>query len=151
MTRSSMLLAALLTATGSVAAEGAFNSADDAIQYRQHAFQLIKENFGDMHAMLKGKKAMDSDAFQRRAKHLALLANIPFEAFKVAGSNQGDTEALASVWSDNAKFNRIAKEFQQASSELARVSAGGDVDAIGQAFGTTGKSCKGCHDQFKRD
>ncbi|WP_417348209.1 c-type cytochrome [Ferrimonas sp.] len=151
MTRSSMLLAALLAMSGSVAAEGAFNTPEDAIKYRQHAFQLIKENFGDMYAMIKGKKEMDEAAFQRRAEHLAMLANIPFDAFKVAGSNKGDTEALASVWSDNAKFNDIAKEFQLASSKLATASAGGDAGTIKKAFGATGKTCKGCHDQFKQE
>ncbi|USD38389.1 MULTISPECIES: cytochrome c [Ferrimonas] len=152
MTRCSMLLAALLVSTsGSAIAEGAFNSADDAIAYRQHAFGLIKENFGDMYAMVKGKKEMDADAFQRRAQHLSLLSQIPFEAFKVPGSNKGDTEALASVWSDSAKFDQIAKEFQSASANLAKVSGSGDAKAIKQAFGATGKACKSCHDQFKQD
>ncbi|TKB55327.1 c-type cytochrome [Ferrimonas aestuarii] len=143
--------AVMLAVSGSAVAKGAFEDASDAIEYRQHAFSLIKENFGEIYAMVKGKKPMDAEQFQRRAEHLALLSNIPFDAFKVKGSDQGDTEALPSVWSDNAKFMEIASEFQMATQQLVSASQSGDDKAIKQAFGATGKTCKGCHDNFKRD
>ncbi|QIZ75551.1 c-type cytochrome [Ferrimonas lipolytica] len=141
----------LLMCASGVHAKGAFDDGKDAIEYRQAAFSLIKENFADMAAMLKKKKPMDKQAFAQRAEHLALLAPIPFNGFKVAGSDKGDTDALAAIWTDGDEFNAIAEKFQQATKELAKVSQQDDMKAIGKAFGAVGKNCKGCHDQFKAE
>ncbi|WP_028117929.1 c-type cytochrome [Ferrimonas senticii] len=146
-----VIATALLLCTGSAMAKGAFDDAADAIDYRQAAFGLIKENFADMGAMLKNKKPMDSQVFAERAEHLAMLAAIPFNGFDVKGSDQGDTGALPAVWSDRGEFNAIADKFQLATKALAKASSSGDSRAIAKAFGGVGKTCKGCHDQFKAD
>ena len=46
---------------------------------------------------------------------------------------------------------KVAIAFNQAANALARVAAEGDKAAIAKAFGDVGKSCKGCHDQFRMD
>ncbi|NMH64764.1 c-type cytochrome [Shewanella salipaludis] len=127
-----------------------FKNTDAAIHYRQSAFDLIAHNFGDMGAMLKGKKAFDADTFAMRATHVAALAKIPFEGF-VAGSDQGDTDALAKIWQDRADFDAKMSRFQENAAKLALVAQQGEKMAIKQAFMETGKSCKGCHDSYKKD
>ncbi|SHI27552.1 c-type cytochrome [Ferrimonas marina] len=135
---------------GTATAKGAFDDTDDAIQYRQAAFGLIKENFADMGAMLKKKKPMDSEAFAQRAQHLALLAEIPFTGF-IPGSDKGKTDALGKVWQQRSDFDQRASQFAQATATLAQVSQGNDLKATAKAFGDVGKTCKGCHDNFKKD
>ncbi|WP_298442652.1 cytochrome c [uncultured Ferrimonas sp.] len=132
-------------------AKGAFDDGQDAIEYRQAAFGLIKENFADMAAMLKKKKPMDKQVFIERAQHLALLAPIPFNGFHVRGADDGSTDALPEIWTHRSEFDAIANKFQQATTALAVASKEDDLKALGKAFGAVGKNCKGCHDQFKAE
>lgn len=122
----------------------------DAIEYRQVAFSLIAYNFGDMGEMMKGKKPFNAETFTMRANNVAALSKIPFEGF-IDGSDKGDTEALAKIWQDRADFDAKMKTFQENAAILATVAQKGDQTAIKQAFMDTGKSCKGCHDIYKKD
>ena len=53
-----------------------FKKTDDAIEYRQSAFSLMAYNFGDMGAMLKGKKPFDAQVFAMRAENVAALSKL---------------------------------------------------------------------------
>ncbi|MCL1141446.1 c-type cytochrome [Shewanella gaetbuli] len=127
-----------------------FKNTDHAIKYRQSAFTLIAYNFGDMGAMLKGDKEFNAATFKARAENVAALAKLPHEGF-IAGSDKGNTEALAKVWSDKADFDAKMLEFKDNAAKLAVAAQGDDQRAMKAAFGATGKSCKGCHDVYKKD
>jgi cytochrome c556 len=127
-----------------------FDDAKDAIHYRQSAFGLIAYNFGDMAAMLKGKKPMNAEVFTMRAANVAALSKLPREGF-VPGSDQGNTEAQSKIWQDMADFDSKMEKFQSNAALLAAAAHKGDINEIKQAFGDTGKSCKGCHDAYKKD
>ncbi|GGQ09992.1 cytochrome c [Shewanella litoralis] len=127
-----------------------FEKPADAIEYRQSAFGLIAYNFGDMGAMLKGKKPFDAAVFSSRADNVAALSKLPHEGF-IAGSDKGDTEALAKIWQDKADFDSKMTEFQDNAAALAVAAKSTDQNLIKQAFANTGKSCKGCHDVYKKD
>lgn len=127
-----------------------FETTDDAIHYRQSAFGLIAHNFGDMGAMLKGKKPFDAEVFAMRAQNVAALSQLPTEGF-VEGSDKGETEALTKIWSDRADFDSKMNAFKENAAKLALVAQSDDNNAIKAAFMNTGKSCKGCHDVYKKD
>lgn len=145
-----LTLVASTTLLVSAAQAHNFEDAKDAIEYRQSAFSLIAYNFGDMGAMMKGKKPFEAETFAMRAANVAALSKIPFEGF-IDGSDKGETEALAKVWQDRADFDAKMKTFQENATILATVAQKGDQAAIKQAFMDTGKSCKGCHDAYKKD
>ncbi|MCG9695966.1 cytochrome c [Shewanella sp. Isolate11] len=145
----------LLALTGSALLTAAvqannFKDSDDAIHYRQAAYGLIAHNFGDMADMLKGKKPFDAKVFAQRAQNVSALSLIPAEGF-IEGSDKGDTEALAKIWTDKADFDSKMATFQDNAAKLAVVAQSDDQDAIKAAFMNTGKSCKGCHDVYKAD
>ncbi|MFT5788694.1 MAG: cytochrome c556 [Shewanella sp.] len=142
-------LAATATIATSVQANN-FEDADDAIHYRQSAFGMIAYNFGDMGAMLKGKKDYDASVFAMRATNVAALSMLPLEGF-ISDSDKGETEALAKIWSDKTDFDAKMKTFQENAAVLALVAQKGDKKEIKNAFMNTGKSCKGCHDVYKKD
>ena len=127
-----------------------FKEPADAIEYRQAAFGLIAYNFGDMAAMMKGKKPFDAAVFSTRAENVAALSKIPHEGF-IAGSDKDDTEALAKIWQDKADFDSKMTAFQDNAAALVVAAKTNDKNQIKQAFGNTGKSCKGCHDVYKKD
>ncbi|MCE9677986.1 cytochrome c [Shewanella sp. AS1] len=145
----------LLALTGSLAIATAvqannFKDTDHAIKYRQSAYQVIAYNFGDMSAMLKGEKPFDATVFAKRATNVAALSLIPEEGF-ITGSDKGNTEALAKIWTDKADFDSKMSQFQENAAKLAVIAQSDDKDAIKAAFINTGKSCKGCHDVYKAD
>jgi cytochrome c556 len=78
-----------------------------------------------------------------KAASLDLLAGFP------ADSDQGETDALPDIWLDFEGFTQKLEALRKASRSLSEAAAGGDKEAMGDALGKTGKSCKGCHDSFK--
>lgn len=146
MKATKMVMAGLL-ALG-ISGVAAADQYEDAIEYRQAAFTLIKGNFGPMGAMVKGKIPFDSEAFAEYAANVAAIAQMADDGF-IDGSDMGDTKAKAAVWEDRAEFDKQMNEFQQLTQELAVVAKSGDMDQIKPKFGATGKSCKSCHDDFK--
>ncbi|WP_299794165.1 cytochrome c [uncultured Shewanella sp.] len=127
-----------------------FKDSDDAIHYRQSAFSLMAHNFGDMGAMLKGKKPFDAKTFNLRAENVAALAKLPSEGF-IEGSDKGETGALSKIWTEKSDFDAKMKQLQQDSAALAIASKSDDRKALKQAFMKTAKNCKGCHDVYKKD
>lgn len=146
-----VMLSALVavTVSGTAFADN-FKETEDAIEYRQDVFGVIAHNFGDMGAMMKGKKPFDAKIFEMRAQNVAALAKLPAEGF-VPGSDKGDTEAKSDIWSDKADFDAKMEKFQSDAANLAKVAATGDQKAIKRAFGATAKNCKACHDSYKKD
>ncbi|WP_076409797.1 cytochrome c [Shewanella sp. UCD-KL12] len=145
------LLALVSTSILSTAAVAAhFKDSDHAIDYRQSAFSLMAYNFGDMGAMLKGKKPFDAEVFALRADNVAAISKLPLEGF-IAGSDKGDTGALAKVWSEKADFDAQMKTLQKNAAALAIASSSEDRKVLQQAFMKVAKSCKGCHDVYKKD
>lgn len=145
-----LLVGALFAALTSTAASAnsVFEKPEDAITYRQAAFQMIRVQIGDMGDMLKGKVPFDAERFKTRAHNAAALSAMPWEAF-VEGSDKGDTEALPAIWSDRATFDGKASAFAQYAVELAAAADTGDQDKIKAAFGNWAKGCKDCHKSFK--
>ncbi len=121
---------------------------EDAIDYRQGVFQAIKWHFGTMGAMVKGKMDYDADDFTRRAEIVSQLSHLPWEGF-VEGSYSGDTDALPAIADNWDKFEGGSNMLMEKTAALVTAAKTGDMDQIRPAFGEVGKTCKGCHDNFK--
>ncbi|MBR9883235.1 MAG: cytochrome c [Oceanospirillales bacterium] len=123
---------------------------DDAIEYRQGIFNAFKWNLGPMGAMIKGKMPYDQAQFTLHAQRLETLSHMPLEGF-VEGSDSGDTDAKAEIWSDMDTFSAGFDKLQTNAAALVEASNTGDMEQIKPAFGAVAKSCKGCHDNFRKD
>ncbi len=150
MIKKTLLISALSIAISAPVIANNFKKTDDAVEYRQSAFSLLSHNFGDMAAMLKGKKEMDAKIFAQRATNVAALAQLPHEGF-IDGSYSGDTEALSKIENNKSDFNDKMEALKVASAKLAMIAKGNDKKAIKVAFGNTAKACKSCHKAYKKD
>lgn len=131
-------------------AQTAFSDADKAVQYRQKAFSIMRDNFAEMAAMVKGEVSWDNALFAERAADFAKLSTIPWAAFTTAGAMPGnDTDALPDIWDNWDDFQSRAQQLQSDAAALAKVSQTGDADSMRSAFMTAAKNCKACHDQYK--
>ncbi len=121
------------------------------VKYRQSVFNLIRWNFGPMVAVVKGQAPYDSARFANQAARVAALAPMIAEGFHPSTKGAKKTEAKDEIYANQAEFNRLAKDLETASANLARVAQGGNLDQIKPAFMATGKACGACHDKFKVD
>ncbi|MEZ5534026.1 MAG: cytochrome c [Thiolinea sp.] len=122
---------------------------EDAIEYRQSAYTMIKQHFGPMAAMVKGDMEFDAEAFKKNAEAVAALSQFPINGF-VDGSYEGDTDAKPSIAENMDDFREKMETFKIEAANLAKVAAeGGDMSALKPAFGKVGGSCKACHDDYR--
>ena len=82
---------------------------------------------------------------------LATLAKLPFTAFG-PGTDKGlPQRAKPEVWSDATKFKTAADNMMVEVGKLDAAAKSGSLDAIKDAMGGLGKSCKACHDDFRAE
>jgi len=94
---------------------------------------------GAIASVVKGEVAFKEDV-KGHAHALVELAKIAGKVFP-KGSHEGDTGALPVIWEKPDAFKKSYGAF---------VADTGDMGQIGAALGGLGKSCKGCHDDFRK-
>lgn len=132
------------------ASASAFSDGDEAVEYRQQALQLVRENFSFMASMVRGEIEFDGEVFERRATALHHLSHIPWDGFRDAGENhQGSGDALPAVWENWDDFESRYTQFQEDAKNLAEVATSHDVGTIRSAFMATAGNCRQCHDRYR--
>ena len=147
------LLLATVAAVGAMAALPAaaqFQKPEDAIKYRQSAFTVMGNHVGRIGAMAAGRAPFDAKAAAENAALLAALAPLPGTAFG-PGTDKGETRAKPEIWTSADKFKGGADQMQKAVAALSAAAKTGNLDQVKAAFGEAGKTCKGCHDNFRKD
>ena len=66
------------------------------------------------------------------------------------GSGLGDTKAKPVIWENWSKFESAVKDFERESAKLAKVAESGDMEALAKQVRATGKTCGGCHRNFRK-
>lgn len=66
------------------------------------------------------------------------------------GSNEGKTLAKRTIWFDKEGYETRDNAARKAMLELIKASEGEDQKIIKEKFFSLGKSCKGCHDDFRK-
>ena len=125
-----------------------FAKPEDAIKYRKSAFFVMQQNFSRVAAMAQGKIPFDAKVAAESAAVAESMSKLPWAAFG-PGTDKGDTEAKADIWSDRAKFNDYAEKMQAEMAKFNAAAKTGSLDAIKANVGAVGKTCTGCHDAFK--
>lgn len=124
----------------------------DAIKARQGSMQLKSFNAGPLFGMAKGKITYDAQLASTLANNLLLESKINMARAWPKGSDnvayKGKTGTLPEAWSTYPEIAEKDKAYVKAVEELA-VAAGNGVDALRSKIGALGKSCKGCHDDFR--
>lgn len=140
---------ALVVSLGLSAQVMADTSAEDAKAYRLAIMTALRGHIGAASMTIRG--LVDDNG--QLAGHAAGLVSAASELDNIfqEGSAVDDSEALPAVWDEPEKFAAAIKTNQEATVAFQEAVAGGDSDAIGAAFRNMGKSCGGCHDDFRVD
>jgi cytochrome c556 len=148
----SLLIAIAAIAGAGVAtpASAQFAKPEDAIKYRKAAFTVMATHFGRVAAMANGRIPFDAKAAADNAEIATIASKLPYAGF-VEGTDKGETKAEPKIWSEKDKFNAAASKMQEEMAKLNVVAKSGNLDAIKAAVGETGKSCKACHDAYRKE
>jgi cytochrome c556 len=140
--------AAAALAAGPAAAQ--FKDAKDAIEYRQGAMHVMGNHFGRVGAMATGKVPFDAKAVQVNADIVAMMSKLPWAGFAPGFEKGEDTDAKPEIWSQPDKFKDAALKAQDAIAKLDDAAKTGDQAQVKVAFDTAAKTCKSCHDDFRK-
>lgn len=118
------------------------------VKQRQAAMTLFGKYFGPLGAMAQDKAPFNAEVVKRNALFLEVLAKMPWDGFQDVTANE-KTGALPTVFKDPARFKKASEDMQAAVANLVVVSKTGDIPALKVAIGGIGKTCGGCHDNFR--
>jgi len=141
-----LIAAALLANAG--AAQAQFRTPQDAVDYRQGAFNVMGNHFARVGAMANGRVPFDAAVLQQNMAIIMTVSRLPWAGFTP------DTQGLTSkakpvVWTERARFDAAAQDAARALTALNAAALTNNLDAVRRAFGETAASCKACHDNFR--
>jgi cytochrome c556 len=126
---------------------------EDAITFRQSGYKFMAWNMSRIKANVTGE--YNKDEVIQAANVIQAIANSGMGKLYVPGSDKGkgwkETEVKPELFTDKEGVGKVAKAFNEAANEMAKVAATGDQAAAKEQFGKLGQSCKGCHEKFKVD
>lgn len=148
MRKSSLVLATVCIACMPMLASAQFSRPDDAVRYRQGAFNVMGVHFGILGAMAQDKLPWDGQAVIDNVAIVDAIHKLPFTAFGQETSKV-KSKAKYDVWQDTTKFEKARDNMFVRVANLVQTAKGGDQAAIRKAIGEAGASCKNCHDDFR--
>ncbi len=124
--------------------------AADPIETRKATMKAMGGAMGGMVKTIRGEVPYDAAAAKAAGATLAeKSASIDVAALFPKGSETGgDTEALPKIWSDPADFAAALDKMKKTvATEAPKFDKG--ADAMKAAVAEIGKTCKGCHDEYR--
>lgn len=124
---------------------------ESQIEARQSWMQVVGYNVGILGAMTRGKMDYDADLASAAANNIALAAKMNNGTMWPQGSDMDSHEgtvAKAGLWQNFGDASEYLSDLASASATLA-ANAGDGLDALESSFGAVGKTCSGCHKQFR--
>ena len=122
------------------------------LKARQGEMQLRSFNAGPLFGMAKGQVAYDAELASSLANNLKTQLSLDMgRAWKQGTDNEaypGKTTSLPKIWTTYPEISEYGKKYKNAVNELAAV-AGNGLDALKPKVSALGKTCKGCHDEFR--
>lgn len=153
----SALFAALgIVASGAIATSAlADGHLEKAVKARQGFMQVVAFNLGPLGAMAKGEMDYNAELAASNAKNIAMLATMNTGAMWPEGSDNAalgkdKTNALPAAWAADSKVMEKHENWAKATADLVAV-AGDGLDAMRPAVAAVGKSCGGCHDNYRAE
>jgi len=127
---------------------------EGAVEYRRAVFEVIKWNFVSIKDMIKGKKEFNAEELAKYAGRVAAMSKMHLDGFvpeSGIGSIKGKTDAKPEIWKKWEDFKAKAAKFEEESAKLAEVATAGKMEDIKTQFDATAKSCKSCHDDYRKE
>lgn len=120
------------------------------VKQRQAKMILQGKYFGPMAAMAQGKAPYNAAVMQRNAGFLDNLTRMAWDGYDPSTRN-AQSRTKPSTYDNMAKFKEYGDRLENQVSQLVTLSKGSDEGAVKAQIGAIGKTCGGCHNDFRSD
>jgi cytochrome c556 len=118
------------------------------IKYRQNVMKATGGHMGAIVDILKNRLPL-ADHIVDHARSIQQNSKMTLAMFP-KGSGLGETKAKPTIWENWSKFESAVQDFERESVKLAKVAESGDMEALAKQVRATGKTCGGCHRNFRK-
>ena len=138
----SMLL--LIIVCGTVS----FADSHGIIKYRQNVMKSVSGHMGAIVDILKNHLPL-KDHIVDHARSILQISRMTLSMFP-EGSGKGRTKSKQVIWEKWPEFETAASNFERESLKLVEIAQSGDMETLSKQVRTTGKTCSGCHRNFRK-
>ena len=142
LTAVSMLL--LIVFYGSLS----FADSHGIIKYRQNVMKSTAGHMGAIVDILKNRLPLEAHIVDH-ARSMLQISRMILSMFP-EGSGKGRTKSKQAIWENWSEFESAANNFERESVKLSKVAESGDMEALAKQVRATGKTCSGCHRNFRK-
>ena len=125
-----------------------FADSHGIIKYRQNVMKSTAGHMGAIVDILKNGLPLEAHVSDH-ARSMLQNSRMTLSMFP-KGSGKGRTKSKQAIWGKWSEFESAANDFELESAKLAEVAENGDMDALAKQVRATGKTCGGCHRNFRK-
>ena len=118
------------------------------IKYRQNVMKSVSGHMGAIVDILKNGLPL-KDHIVDHALSMQQISRMTLSMFP-EGSGKGRTKSKQVIWEQWSEFESAASDFERESIKLVEVAQSGDMEALSKQVRATGKTCSGCHRNFRK-
>ena len=118
------------------------------IKYRQNVMKATGGHMGAIVDILKNRLPL-ADHIVDHARSIQQNSKMTLAMFP-KGTGLGNTKAKPAIWENWSKFESAVQDFERESAKLTKVAESGDMEALAKQVRATGKTCGGCHRNFRK-
>tara|TARA_B100000676_G_C18028497_1_gene817097 strand:- start:655 stop:1104 length:450 start_codon:yes stop_codon:yes gene_type:complete len=126
----------------------AFSDSSGIIKYRQNMMKATAGHMGTISGILKNNLPYKNHIIDH-AYSLMALSKMTIKIFP-EGTGDGRTRAKKTIWKNWSKFEKSSQKFVDETTRLMQVVKDGDIKKIALQISKTGKTCSGCHRDFRK-
>ena len=148
MRKCTLKTAALLLLLIFVYGRVSFADSHGIIKYRQNVMKSVSGHMGAIVDILKNGLPL-KDHIVDHALSMQQISRMTLSMFP-EGSGKGRTKSKQVIWEQWSEFESAASDFERESIKLVEVAQSGDMEALSKQVRATGKTCSGCHRNFRK-
>ena len=142
--KTAALLLLLIFVYGTVS----FADSHGIIKYRQNVMKSVSGHMGAIVDILKNGLPL-KDHIVDHALSMQQISRMTLSMFP-EGSGKGRTKSKKVIWGKWSEFESAAGDFERESIKLVEVAQSGYMEALSKQVRATGKTCSGCHRNFRK-
>ena len=142
--KTAALLLLLIFVYGTVS----FADSHGIIKYRQNVMKSVSGHMGAIVDILKNGLPL-KDHIVDHALSMQQISRMTLSMFPES-SSKGRTKSKQVIWEQWSEFESAASDFERESIKLVEVAQSGDMEALSKQVRATGKTCSGCHRNFRK-
>ena len=125
-----------------------FADSHGIIKYRQNVMKSTAGHMGAIVDILKNRLPLEAHIVDH-ARSMLQISRMIMSMFP-EGSGKGRTRSKQAIWENWSEFESAANDFERESAKLSKVAESGDMEALAKQVRATGKTCSGCHRNFRK-